>query len=739
MPRVPVYNERQVQNRPLAAPRQEPGTTAAGGIVALGRGIQQAAGVFADLQAEERELSERAALLEADRALADWEQNRVDRDALSTRGKDAIGIAPRLGGDFDREASRIELGLKGDRLKLAFRSAHQVRRESIMSKLERHERGEIELYRQAETKASLAGTIEAAASNYADPQRLAQESSRAEAIIRSDASASGEPPELTAHRLASHRSLSHLAVLRAAASAGDHVWAEEYAAARRDQFTAEDRLAAEELVRASQAQGFSQRILGAFREDAARGVKALQEFDKRELPDEVRDAVHRRVNEGVNLLRANRRRERVEDLARVDRAIATDTAGHDTERLVDDLYASGALTPDEYGNTLARIDQSVIQRAKANAGAAEISKALAAGLPLDPQSKDQRDALSSYFAANTHGVETGSEPWRTAALAIANKTRLLPEQPLAWMRQSLRSPDPGIAATAAQFYGAVQAGAPDALSSLDDKTRSFADLVNSMIEAGTDPASAVEVARENVFQVREDVLKAREKAWGGNGHASLVNGSSAALTSLIDRDFAPGWFSSTPATSDARAALVADAKLIEPDFRSQTERYFRNTGDIERAREMAWNDVRRVYGRSEVNGSPQMFAFPPERYGLTRADIEQSAEEFLKTNPQADDTAAADVVLVPDAMTLRQVGDVFEGRMFRPSYALVGKSGQPLLNADGSRARFEIPSGEEFAERVRKAQAEAEGKARAQVDEARRRREVLKQMRENPVSLESSY
>lgn len=479
-------------------------------------------------------------------------------------------------------------------------------------------------------------------------------------------------------------------------------------------------------------------IVGAYSESTDAGLAELKALGKSGIAPDLLDNIRAGVGAGVSQLRAQRRQEHVETLASIDRQLATDTTTPRTEQLINRMYQVGALSPDEYGNALAHMDDSVLRRAKAGAGAASITQALAAGLPLDPMDPDHKKGLANYFEGATKGLPAGSEPWLTAAQAVAQRTRMLPEQAVSWTRSALRSPDERLVASAAGFFGQVNASAPDALSLLDDKTRSFADQVNSMIEAGTDPKEAVKTSRENVFQVRDETLKARDKAWAGNGAASFAGQSSSALADFIDRDFDRGLWAKQPAASDPRSAMVADSLALEPDFRAQTERYFRNTGDIARAREMAWNDVKRVYGPSDINGAPQILAFPPERFGVTRADVDTAADEFLKANPQTDGTEAADVVLVPDAMTLRAVGDTLQGRLVRPSYALVGKSGEPLLNANGTRARFELPSGEEITKRMREAQSKAEREARTQLEEAKRKRESLRRFRES-FPLESSY
>lgn len=476
-----------------------------------------------------------------------------------------------------------------------------------------------------------------------------------------------------------------------------------------------DRAHVEQFAKTELVQQRTAAIMSAYNQSTSAGTTALTALGNSGLDADLLEDIRSHVGQGVSQLRVQRRQERVADLVAVDRAIATDTTGPGTETLVNRLYSTGALSPDEYSNTLAAIDSSTVRRAKAGAGAAEIANALAAGLPLDPKDADQRKALDSYFVSGTNGVERGSEPWQSAAMTVANKTRMLPDSALAWTRQAMRSPDASIAGSAAQFYGAVATAAPDALSGFDDDTKAFAGTVNSMIEAGTDPKKAVEVARANVFELKSELREQRRKQY-----TKEVTNSPAALAVFIDQDFDPGMFSSQPGATAA----------LQTDFDSQAQRYFERVGDISLARKLAWSDLTRVYGETRVNGSPMVSAFPVERFGVKPEEVRADISTFMSANPQADGSTADDILLVPDALTLRQAGDALSGQAVRPSYTLMTKSGDVVLDNHGVRKRYTIPSGEALAERIRAAQTAAEARAREQVDAARKRREAVRQLKD---------
>lgn len=456
------------------------------------------------------------------------------------------------------------------------------------------------------------------------------------------------------------------------------------------------------------------RILNVYeRQGQDAGLQAMQELSNSDLPPLMRDDVRNKVNAGQSRLRDQRREESAQTLAGIETSIANDTAGRSTVLTVDELYDQGVYTPTEYASVLGRIERTAIDRAKNDAVASELREALTSGLPLDPRNPEHRKAQSQAFKQETRAFAVGSPDWLATASAYANRTRLLPEQATAWMRQGVRSPDPKLAAAAAQFYGAINASTPDAISEVDADTKSFAGTVNAMIEAGTPPEKAVETARTTVFDLKPDVVKRREVEYTQHAKRSDV-----VLEQLVDAEFDPGIFASPPiATVGMRA-----------DFEAQSQRYYAKVGDIALARKLAWDDLKRVYGPSKINsglldGASQMMALPPERFDVTPEEVRTDIGNFLKSNPQADGSTVDDVFVVSDGLTMRQVNDALDGHAVQPSYRLVTKSGDPVVNRDGVAIRYTIPTGEELAKRFRDAQAKAEAQAQATVDEARAQRQ----------------
>jgi hypothetical protein len=466
-------------------------------------------------------------------------------------------------------------------------------------------------------------------------------------------------------------------------------------------------------------------VMGAFEQEGPdAGMRALVEAESAIADPELRDDLRTQVNSQIGQLRTQRQVERANDIVKLKSALATNSAGRESRRLIDNLYKDGALSPSELASYHSEIDQDTMRRAEQDAAQQAIAESITAGIPLDPSNEHHKKFLGQSFAADLEGMRTinaekaalglpalelpkpGSPEWQVLALSRAGQARMLPPQASSWLRSAARSPDPNLAAGAANFYGSLELTSPEAAGNVDQDTRAFLSQLSGMIEAGAAPEKAFETARANVFETRRDVLELRIDAY--REHAK---GNDAALGDLIDRDFDPSVFTSQPEPSI----------FVRADFDKQTEAYFTKVGDIDLARDLAWGDLRRIYGTTEVNGSPMLSAFPVEHFGITPEDVRRDVDAFLKSTGQK--VNAEDVLVVPDGLTLRAVNDALTGKPVMPSYRLVTKSGDLVLGPDGVPQRFTLPGGEELTKRVKAEQAEREREAQAAMQAARELRE----------------
>lgn len=444
-------------------------------------------------------------------------------------------------------------------------------------------------------------------------------------------------------------------------------------------------------AKASVIQGAANSILGVYETVGPRaGTEALAAISKSGMDAETQAEVRSQVLSGVSSLRAQRREQHADDLVRIERALGDGTAGTGTSAQVDRLYNAGALSPAEYANYQGQIQRAGKARETEQAEAADIAAILSAGLPLDPSNAKQVKALGSAFAIDAAQQPMGSPGWKSIALSYASKARILPPQAEQWVRQAMRSPNAELRANAALFYGDMELTAPEAASGFDAATKGYAGLVSSMVNAGTDPIVAANAAQEATYGVTPQMQERRREQY-----REISKDNTGALNSLIDENF-DTLFTRQPEPTQA----------LQADFGQQVERYFTITGNIDVARDMAWRDVSRVYGPSRVNGEPMVMMMPPERFGVSPEWVREDLGEWLKTNPQADETSAEDVILVPDAITQRNAFSMYDGKPVRPSYKAIGKTGEVLVGADGQIVRYTLPTEDQVRERLVADQAE---------------------------------
>lgn len=303
MPAIPKFDTPQVAQQGLSGARFTARANAEGMGGAIGRGLQQVAQVAEGVYRKEKQNADALAVMEADRRLSEWENNAIydaQQGALTVKGKDALALPDRVIPDLDATIGEIAQGLANDDQKLAFRRMANARRSDVDRLLQRHAAREFEAYDAAETEAYLANSLEAAANNYTNPERIATELDRGTAAIRSRAARSGEAPEVTRAKVDAFTSNAHVAVIDRMLATGEYRGAVEYLDANREDIagTAVDDV--EKAVRAgtlrAEAQTLADDIL-AGTTDRAAALQAARAIDDPEVRDSVVDRVNRRFAE----------------------------------------------------------------------------------------------------------------------------------------------------------------------------------------------------------------------------------------------------------------------------------------------------------------------------------------------------------------------------------------------------------------------------------------------------------
>lgn len=190
MPRVPSYDN--LQTAPGVAPVREFQAPAirnfgAEGLQEAGRGLMQATGPFAKMVREKQDEADQVRVLEAEDQL---ERARLkllydpDRGALSRKGADALDAGDRplpqlYGEQFDKAVSEIANRLGNDRQKMAFQAAAQRRATQFRGDLTRHVAREFERHREGVLTGAIDTSVQGAAAEWGNVERVAEHAARA--------------------------------------------------------------------------------------------------------------------------------------------------------------------------------------------------------------------------------------------------------------------------------------------------------------------------------------------------------------------------------------------------------------------------------------------------------------------------------------------------------------------------------------------------------------------------------
>lgn len=444
------------------------------------------------------------------------------------------------------------------------------------------------------------------------------------------------------------------------------------------------------------------------------------------LPPELVDDYRAALRSDLSTYQNQQHDQHAEQIAAIERSIDAGTAGLAEQQEIRTLHQRSALSTAEYSSMLQRFDAAKRKREEEYGSLERVRQALALGVPLDPQ-RDGK-ALDAAFTASVGNELPGSPRFQSTALAWASRVRMLPGQAQSYLRSAARSPDQGVALAAADFYQRLELQSPEAAGSLDQDSTLFLANLGDMVRAGAAPGVAFETARKNVYEASPPVIQQRR-----NDLTQLHSKDSGnALTAFIDRDLDTVFKRQPEAT-----------QRLSSDFNRLTDEFYLKTGDINLARERAWANVKRVYGETNVNGRPELQAFPIERYGFTPKEVRDAVGKLVtESNLTTADGAPvnpADVAVVADGITQRLIGNALTGELVRPSYSLITAQGDVILDDQGRRARLSLPSAEDLQERIRKAEAAQKAKDAADVEANRKARgeRLIREGRQRQIAAEA--
>ena len=278
--------------------------------------------------------------------------------------------------------------------------------------------------------------------------------------------------------------------------------------------------------------------------------------------------------------------------------------------------------------------------------AALISQSLENQIPLDRKNPIHVDAVDEAYASR---MAIANDPENTPqqkrigineafsyGMNLAIKSNIMPEKMKADFRRFAIAGDSGSVQFLSNMYEQLVIEAPQTLNEIGIHESAIYGSVSNLLRAGMDLDVAVEISRNNarIPEGERDVLaeryKAEDKAPGERLQKQI--GSSTKF------------WRRTPTASAAQ----------ENSYNALEHAYYQLTGgDVEVASNLAFQELSRIYSRTDVNGRAQSMPYAPEREtGMTEDELRGQ----LKTIARKNKIPIENLEISPDAQTGRDRG-----------------------------------------------------------------------------------
>lgn len=194
MATVPTW-QRRVAQQALPQVRVNPQMADNSG---LQQGLADVGNVAVDLAVKQREEADTTAVVGADTGLSKWTNDTLfnqQTGVYSRKGKNALDVTNTTLDAYDKQVQATLESLGNDTQRKRFQAIAAQRRESLNSKLNQYEYGQIQQYQNDTDEAALSTAVDTATLNFADPNEIGRQRQKAMAIVQSQAERNGWSPE----------------------------------------------------------------------------------------------------------------------------------------------------------------------------------------------------------------------------------------------------------------------------------------------------------------------------------------------------------------------------------------------------------------------------------------------------------------------------------------------------------------------------------------------------------------
>lgn len=228
---IVVRARQEVDPQAMPAVRLAAAPTAQSLGAGIGQAVSGAGAEIARIGAEEKQKADNAWTTQAIGALDQAELSLVDdpkTGALRLKGHDAAGAYEPTLAEFDKRVADLRAKAASPEQQQALERLATNKRSSIASRLSRYAAGQIDAATDADTKATIATSIDLAGKNFDDPARVDSELEKQSAVIQAHAAAKGWGAPAIQQALADARSATRRQVIDGLIAAGRGTEAEAY-------------------------------------------------------------------------------------------------------------------------------------------------------------------------------------------------------------------------------------------------------------------------------------------------------------------------------------------------------------------------------------------------------------------------------------------------------------------------------------------------------------------------------
>lgn len=522
------------------------------GVSALGEAGQAVGSVMMQQAQRQQQQANLAEVQGGENGLYEFINNATygEGGLYSKKGKDSIEASSKFMSDLDAKITEQSNSLSNDQQKAVFAATSQKMRTRAQMDSLRYQQQQVTAYKAQQQDSYLSNSQVAAARSFGDPERVEELVGDQVDSIRAYGNANGLPAETVQMQVYDAKAKTYGGVVDQLINEGRYQDASSFMKEREQDVTPDFFDKANSAIESKRQQAIKLANQAMSEQREKAFVNlSLKQIDGT-LTNEVLDAAY---NDGDGLLSG-------QQYVTFKKAIATQTENYD-----------------------------------------RVTESLLSGVPLDPadNSKDgDVQSVETYY--KTASKSWSKEDYQSNLLGLVKQTGIVPPSIVSNVRGSIRSGDPSQAYQAADLIEKVRIFSPKSTGDFDSNDLSFARQVTSLVSAGVPQDKAIETVTKNVYQTSE-VEKAQYQAAFDKKERGNSQGF---LDKRIDKEIDEFWFKAQP---DVPPAMTGEFDMI-------TKSYLNTTGgDVEAARDLAWSDMRRVWGGTEIGPmGQQMFKYSPE-------------------------------------------------------------------------------------------------------------------------------